>query len=140
MGDDMIAILGLILPALGNFLTPLFNYLGKKQDVTLAGAQSAIGADAAMNQAILNAQVQAEQIKATQNAWIGPKIIACTAGELSLIYYGSIVLDSMFKFGWEIDKLPAPWDQYSWVILSSFIVVSPVAPVLSATSAWLGRR
>jgi hypothetical protein len=136
----MIAILGLILPAIGSFLTPLFTYLGKKQDVTLSGAQTAMGADVAMNQAILNAQIQAEQIKASQNQWIGPKIIACTAGELSVLYYGAIVLDSMFHLDWQIDKLPAPWDQYSWVILSSFIVVSPVAPVLSATSAWLGRR
>ena len=51
----------------------------------------------------------------------------------------TIVLDSMFHFGWDIAKLPSPWDQYAWIILSSFIIVSPVAPVLSATSAWLGR-
>jgi hypothetical protein len=137
---EMIALLGLIIPALGSFLTPLFTYLGKKQDVTLTGAQSAMNTDVSLSKAYLDAQIEVEQIKASNNQWIGPKIIACAAGELSLIYYGSIVLDSMFKFGWAIDKLPAPWDSYSWIILSSFIVVSPVAPVLSATSAWLTRR
>jgi hypothetical protein len=136
----MTAILGLILPALGSFFTPLFNYLGKKQDVTLTGAQSAMGADVAISQAVLNAQIQADQIRAANNNWIGPKIIACTAGELSVLYYGSIVLDSMFHLDWDVAKLPSPWDQYAWIILSSFIIVSPVAPVLSATSAWLGRR
>jgi hypothetical protein len=56
----MIAILGLILPALGNFLTPLFSFLTAKQNVTLAGAQTAMTADAAINQAVLNAQIQAD--------------------------------------------------------------------------------
>lgn len=136
----MIALLGLILPALGSLLTPLFTYLGLKQNATLAGAQAAVTADAVMNQALLNAQIQADQIKATSNNWIGAKIIAGTAGEFSALYYGSIVLDSMFHFGWDIARLPSPWDQYAWLILSSFLIVSPIAPVLSATSAWLGRR
>ena len=136
----MIAILGLILPSLGSFLTPVFNYLSQKQNVNLVGVQAGMGADVAITQASLNAQIQADQIKMVNNAWIGPKIIAGTAGELSAIYYGSIVLDSMFHFGWDIDKLPAPWDQYAWIILSSFILVSPVAPLLSATTAWLSRK
>jgi hypothetical protein len=136
----VIALLGLILPALGNFFPALFGYLGKKQDITLAGAQSAMGADVAITQAALNAQIQTSQLKSVQNTWIGAKIIAGTAGELSALYYGAIVLDSIFHLGWNIAKLPAPWDGYAWIILSSFIVVSPVAPVLSATTAWLGRR
>ncbi len=136
----MIAILGLILPALGNLFPALFNYLGKKQDISLSGAQSAMGADVELGKATLAAQIQAEQIKATNNAWIGPKIIACLAGELCVFYFGAIVLDSVFHMGWAIAKLPPPWDGYAWVILSSFIVISPVAPVLSATSAWLTRR
>jgi hypothetical protein len=124
----------------GNLFPALFGYLGKKQDVTLSGAQSAMGADVNLSKMYLDAQIQAEQVKVSQNAWIGPKIIACAAGELSLIYYGSIVLDSMFHLGWAIEKLPEPWAGYSWIILSSFIVVSPVAPVLSATATWLARK
>src|ERR1019366_5462688 len=136
----MIALLGLVLPVIGNIFPALFGYLGKKQDVTLSGAQSGMAADVNLSKAYFDAQIQAEQIKVANNQWIGPKIIACAAGELSLIYYGAIVLDSMFKFGWAIDKLPEPWAGYSWIILSSFIVVSPVAPVLSATATWLGRK
>jgi uncharacterized Tic20 family protein len=136
----MIALLGLLLPALGGVIAPLFSWLNKKQDVTLAGAQAAIGADVNLSKEYLDAQIHAEQIKVVNNQWWGPKIIACAAGELSLIYYGSIVLDSMFHLEWKIATLPAPWDGYAWIILSSFIVVSPVAPVLSATAAWLGRK
>jgi hypothetical protein len=136
----MFAILGLILPALGSFLTPVLNYFGKKQDVTLAGMQAAATTDSAISTALIQAQIQADQIKVANNNWIGPKIIACMAGELSVIYYGSIVLDSMFHMGWDIAKLPAPWDQYAWVILSSFIVMAPAAPPLSALTAWLTKR
>jgi uncharacterized Tic20 family protein len=136
----MIALLGLILPAFGSFLTPMFSWLNKKQDVNLAGAQAAMSTDVEFAKEQWAAEIQLAQIRAASNAWIGPKIIAGTAGEISAIYYGSIVLDSMFHFGWAISKLPDPWAQYSWIILSSFIVVSPVAPVLSATAAWLGRK
>jgi hypothetical protein len=136
----MIALFGLVVPALGSFLTSLFNYLGKKQDINLSGAQSGMGADVEPGKATLQAQIQVEQLKAAQNAWIGPKIIACLAGEVTVAYYAAIVLDSIFHLEWNIAKLPAPWDGYSWVILSSFIIVSPVAPVLSATAAWLGRK
>ena len=104
----MIAILGLILPALGNLFPALFTYLGKKQDINLSGAQSAMGADVELGKATLAAQIQAEQIKAANNAWIGPKIIACLAGELCVFYFGAIVLDSVFHMGRAIAKLPPP--------------------------------
>lgn len=140
----MIALLGLILPGIrdliGNFFPALFGYFGKKQDVTLAGAQAGMSADADIIKAQLQAQIAIDQVRQAQNSWIGAKIIAGTAGEFSAIYYGAIVIDSIFHFGWDIAKLPAPWDQYAWLILSSFIIVSPAAPVLSATTAWLGRR
>ncbi len=136
----MLAILGLILPALGSFFTPLFTYLGKKQDVTLTGAQSAMAADSAISQTYLNAQIQADQIKAANNTWIGAKIIAFLAGEITVIYYGAIVADSVYFHCECIQKMPKVWEDHAWIILSSFILVSPVAPILSATNAWLTRR
>lgn len=136
----MIAILGLIFPIIGQGFSAVAAYFGKKQDVLLEGVKTSLGTDVQLGQSTLDAKVKVEGIKSAQNAWIGAKIIAGSAGELTVFYYGSIVLDSMFHFGWNIAKLPAPWDQYAWIILSSFIVVSPVAPVLSATTAWLGRR
>ena len=107
---------------------------------TLAGAPSAISAYLTNRQNSQLAQTQAElaAITATDQAraqWltaIGPMIVACTAGELCVIYFGSIVLDSIFHFGWQIAKLPAPWDGYSWIILSSFFLSSPIMAVTSS--------
>jgi hypothetical protein len=106
----MIALFGFIVPALGTFLTSFFLYLGKKQDINLSGAQSGMGADVDIGKATRQAQIQVEQLKFAQNAWIGPKIIACLAGEVTVAYYAAIVLDSIFHLGWNIAKLPAPWD------------------------------
>jgi len=136
----MIALLGLLLPAISNIFPAFFSYLGKKQDVTLTGFGQALGGDVELAKAQLQADLAIEQAKAAQNSWIGAKIIGCLAGELTVIYFGSIVIDSMFHLGWGISKLPPPWDDRAWIILQSFIIVSPVAPVLSATSAWLSRR
>jgi hypothetical protein len=136
----MITLIGLLVTAISNAIPSVFGWLNKKQDTSLAGAQAAFGTDLEIAKATLQANLQTELLKATQNNWIGAKIIAGTAGELSAFYYGSIVLDSIFHLGWNIAKLPVPWDGYAWIILSSFIIVSPVAPVLAATSAWLGRR
>ena len=65
--------------------------------------------------------------------------IAFGAGATVLSYFTAIVCDSMFHLGWEIAKLPAPWDGYAWVILQSFVVMTPAKPLISATAVWLGR-
>ncbi|HXW72381.1 MAG TPA: hypothetical protein VEK34_13220 [Methylocella sp.] len=136
----MIAVLGLVIPVLENLLAPLLSYLGVRQKAILATTQSALEANAEVTHDLINAQIQADQIKAANNSWIGAKIVACMAGELSVFYYGSIVLDSIFHLEWNISKLPAPWDQYTWIILSSFIIVSPIAPTLSVITARLTKN
>lgn len=137
----MIAIIQAIISGvIGPIIGPLFGWLNKKQDVNLEGFKTGAGIDLEAYKAFLGAQAQANALKASSNTWLGARVIAFSAGELSAVYFGSIVFDSMFHFGWNIAKLPAPWDEYAWIILSSFIIVSPVAPVLSATTVWLGRR
>lgn len=114
----MLAILSLILPGLWNFasgsISGLFVYLTNKTS-----------SQATTDKAQLDAQVATNQVKAYWLATLGPTIVSCMAGEICVIYYGSIVLDSMFHFGWAISKLPPPFDQYFWVILSSFIITTP---------------
>jgi hypothetical protein len=137
----MTAIIQVIISGvIGPIIGPLFSWLNKKQDLNLDGFKTAAGVDLQAYKASLDAQAQANALKASANTWLGARIIAFGAGELSLFYYGAIVIDSMFHFGWGISKLPPPIDQYFWVILSSFVIVSPVAPVLSAASAWLTRK
>lgn len=136
----MIPLIGLLLSAVSNALPSLFGFLAKKQDVTLDGFKTAAGIDKQAYQAFLDAQSQANALKAGANTWLGARVIAFTAGELSAVYYGSIILDSMFHLNWQIAKLPPPWDTACLSYLAAFMLVSPVAPVLSAASTWLTRR
>jgi hypothetical protein len=114
----MIALLSLILPALyklgSGAIGGLFAYLTNKQTV-----------QGQVDQASLAAQVSTNQSKSQWLTSVGPMIVSCAAGEICVLYFGSIVLDSMFHFGWGISKLPPPFDQYFWVILSSFIITTP---------------
>jgi hypothetical protein len=111
-------ILTTILPALYSFarglVAPLFSYLTNKTNV-----------QGQVDQATLAAQTATNQAKAQWLTSLGPMIVSCTLGELSALYYGSIILDSVFKFGWGIAKLPPPFDGYLWVIMSSFIITAP---------------
>ncbi len=85
-----------------------------------------MGTDVDLGNAALQTKIRVEQVKATQNAWIGPELIARLAGEVTVIYCAAIVLDSIGHFGGQIAKLLVTWEGNSWIILSSFIVVSPV--------------
>lgn len=139
----MFAALGSILSSVINgILAPLFTYLGKKQDITLEGFKAASADDRAVYKDYLVALNEVNKIKASQqqtSPWFA--LITFTAGAFSVAYFGSIVIDSMFHLGWEIAKLPSPWDSYVWVVLQSFVVITPAMPLISATSAWLrGKR
>jgi len=136
----MIPLIGALLSAISNAIPSLFTYLGKKQDVSLDGFKTATGIDLQAYQAYLAANNQANQLKAAANVWLGARMIAFGAGELCVLYFGAIVLDSVFHLDWRIAKLPAPWDANAWVILQSFILVSPTLPAFSALASWLGRK
>jgi hypothetical protein len=130
----------LISGVIGPVIGPLFSFLGKKQDTTLDGFKTASGFDLDAYKAYLASEAQANVLRTQSNQWLGARIIAFAAGELTVLYFGSIVFDSIFHTGWAIAKLPAPWDTYAWTILQSFIIVSPIAPIATATAAWLNRK
>jgi hypothetical protein len=108
-------VMPLLFKTLANVPSGISAYLSIRQNAQLAKTQAELSAITATNQA------RAQWLTA-----IGPMIVACTAGELCVIYFGSIVLDSMLHCGWQIAKLPAPWDGYAWIILSSFCLSSPI--------------
>ncbi len=137
----MFAIIGgLLNSVIGGILNPIFAYLGKKQDVGLASYQAMTAAQQAEYLAYVQAIANANATKMQQqehNPWIAKVSALC--GFFAVAYFGSIVLDSMFHFGWGISKLPPPWDDRIWVILQSLIVITPAMPVASAFSAWLRK-
>lgn len=137
----MLAAVGSLLGGLGSsVLAPVLGYFTSKDTITLQGFQAATAADVGQYEAYLNAQTEIETLKASQNMWFGARLISLAGGGLTVFYFGSIVLDSMFHFGWAIAKLPSPWDEHAWQILVSFFLVTPAAPVLSAVTAWLHRK
>ncbi|ACB96929.1 hypothetical protein [Beijerinckia indica] len=104
------------------------------------GFQNAVQADTELGKAFLNAQIETNKIKLAQQASPGMRRITIGAGTIVLIYFGAIVGDSIGHFGWNIAKLPPPWDGYAWIILQSFVVLTPAQPLISAAAAWLSRR
>jgi hypothetical protein len=136
----MFAWLGSLLGGLvSGVIQPLFTYLGNAQNISLAEYQAQTAEQQAAYLAYLNATATANALKAQQeNSPFG--IITFSAGFFALIYFISIVLDSMFHFHWNIAKLPAPWDQYIWVILQSFVIITPTMPLISSASAWLKAK
>jgi hypothetical protein len=135
-------IFGFVQSVVSGVVGPVFTYLGKAKDDTLMGFQTGAQMDAASYAAYLQAYVQVQQLKASQNSAPMARAIGGAAGALSVFYYGAIVLDSVFHFGWKIDKLGSSgqWDTAAWVIIQSFIIVAPVLPMTTAVSAWLHRK
>ena len=128
---------------------PVFTYLGKKQDTTLAGFQTATGADQASYQAWLNYQVQITAQKAAANNWWGPRLLYMIVGGSAAFHFAAVMLDSVpfwYVLGshvvgsWGVPKLPTPYDTYEgWVVASLFVVSLASGPV-SAATAWLHRK
>jgi len=119
---------------------PAFGYLGKREDVKLDGFRNATGVDLDAYKAALDAQIETSRIRAAANSWIGARVIIMVAGLPAAVHFAAVMLDSTFRFGWGIPKVPAPYDSYEWTIVQSFFVVAPAMPLVSATAAWLSRK
>ncbi len=138
-------MLALVLPVLDHLFGGVFSarlkYKTDRNADALAGFQTAAGVDRDVALATLNAQTQLATIRAAANTWWGARLVIVTGGVLSVTYFGAIVLDSLFKFGWAVSKLPAPWDTYCWAILQSFFVLGLTQHVTGTLSSlWLSRK
>lgn len=137
----MIAIIGTIVQSfIGGIVGPLFGYLTKRQEVQLDGFRNATGIDLEAYKAALEAKIETSRLRASANSWLGARIITMVAGVPAAMHFGAVMLDSTFRFGWGIPKVPAPYDQYEWAIVQSFFIVAPAMPIVSATAAWLSRK
>jgi hypothetical protein len=135
-----LAIGGLVSSIVSGITGPLFGYLSKRQEVQLDGFRNATGVDLDAYKAALDAQIETNRIRASANSWLGARIITMVAGLPAAVHFGAVMLDSTFRFGWGIPKVPAPYDGYEWAIVQSFFIVAPAMPLVSATAAWLSRK
>ncbi|SFV07936.1 MULTISPECIES: hypothetical protein [unclassified Methylobacterium] len=135
--------MGAIFAMAGSLLVKLFGsgivqavlaYLNKRSDNgVLTNAQNVTG-DVTVAQAQLTAYVEerkvvaqerAEQHLSPWTAWMIP-----TAFGFCMIHFGAIVLDSTFRFNWQVAKLPAPYDAMENAIVLSVIGVAGIAPTV----------
>lgn len=116
--------------------------LQRKASDDLARVQAAVQADAQIALSRINAEIEVRKLQAQLaqadrgwwvTAWIRPLIVyPC------VIHFGAIVLDSTFRFGWGIAKLPPPYDGYEQAIILSFFIARPLEKVARVFAA--GRR
>jgi hypothetical protein len=119
--------------ALDTLLGRVADLLQRKASDDLARHQTGVAADTQIAIAQVNAQIEArkEQAKLMEadrgwwvTAWIRPLIVyPC------VIHFGAIVIDSTFRFGWGIAKLPPPYDGYEQAIILSFFIARPFEKV-----------
>jgi hypothetical protein len=139
-GGFVLKLMGLLGGgAFDALLGRLADYLRAKASDDLARFQTGVQADTQVALAQVNAQIEArkEQAKLLEadrgwwvTAWVRPLIVyPC------VVHFGAIVIDSTFRLGWGIAKLPPPYDGYEQAIILSFFIARPfekVARVLMA--------
>jgi hypothetical protein len=143
LGNLVVKLVGLLG---GGFFESLLarvaDHFRQKASEDLARFQAGVAADTQVALAQVNAELEARKAQAAVlradrgwwvTAWIRPLIVyPC------VIHFGAILLDSTFRFGWGIAKLPPPYDGYEQVIILSFFIARPFEKAARVFSA--GRR
>ncbi len=137
----MLGLLGSMLGGLGSaVLQPVLGFLASRAAVEVDGFKTAAGLDTDAYKAALAAQVELARLRAAASGWWGARLIVMVAGGSAALHFAAVMLDSTFRFGWGVPKVPPPYDGYEWAIVQSFFLLAPAMPVASAVSAWLGRK
>lgn len=125
-------------------LAPVLGYFTVARNDDLSGFQAGASADTDRYKALLAAQVQMAQIRASQNTWFGARLIFLCIGAFVTYHFGAVVFDSVPTHGhvvgsWGIAKLPAPMDDWEGTIVLSFFAATLAGPMTSAVTSWLHR-
>lgn len=137
----MLTLIGSLLGGIGSsILAPVLGFITSKNTIELDGFKTAAGLDTEAYKAALAAQTEMAQLRAAQNSWWGARLIILVAGGSASLHFAAVMLDSTFRFGWGVPRVPAPYDGYEWAIVQSFFLLAPAMPLVSAVSTWLGRK
>jgi hypothetical protein len=143
LGGLVLKLMGLVGGgACDALLGRLADYLRAKANDDLARFQTGVQADTQIAIAQVNAQIEARKVQAKLmeadrgwwvTAWVRPLIVyPC------VLHFGAIVLDSTFRLGWGIAKLPPPYDGYEQAIILSFFIARPFEKVARVFAAGRG--
>ncbi|WOJ88074.1 hypothetical protein RZS28_09405 [Methylocapsa polymorpha] len=147
-------MLALSLPILnallGGIINPLVNawVMYKKDKLTTqeAGFEAATKSDAAVMQAALAAEARNNALKIQVYGHFINRAVMWVAGFPAALHFGLVFVDTVLAakvfYGAAVlgvPKLPAPYDNYEWAIVTSFFLVQGVHLGTSNVSAWLGK-
>jgi hypothetical protein len=148
-------LLGLIIPLLNTilggvirpFVAAWTDYERTKLTTGEAGFESAAEADAKIMQAAIVTDAQLAAMKVQLYGTATYRIITLIAGLPPAIHFGLVYIDtilaSKFLLGVAylgVPKLPSPYDNFEWAVVSSFFLVHAVNLGKSNVQQWLTRK
>lgn len=111
----------------------VFDALDKKQD-----ANSEIAKGLLQNE--MDARAVAAKIRLATATFWEMRVMTGVIGISISAHFASVVLDSMFHFGWKIAKLPGLWDEWEGAIILSLFGLSLATKGLNAVTTIFLRR
>lgn len=140
LGNLVVKLIGLFGGGLfETILGRVADHFRQKASDDLARFQAGVAADTQIALAQVNAELETRKAQAAilradrgwwVTAWIRPLIVyPC------VVHFGAILLDSTFRFGWGIARLPPPYDAYEQVIILSFFITRPFEKAARVFSA-----
>lgn len=142
---------GLIMTLFGGIITPLVkawsSYMVGRMQSNEAGFAAGAAADVAVTQAMLSTEVQNNALKVSVYGTPINRICMWTAGYPVCLHFGLVFVDTILAskafYGQAligVPKLPAPYDNFEWLVVSSFFLVHAVHLGTSNVNSWLSKK
>jgi hypothetical protein len=110
----------------GGVLDRLLAHFEKRQDTQLERDKLvATVVSEEIKAEIETRKLQAQLIQVEQGRWVTALMRPFLFYPLAL-HYVAVVTDSIFRFSWDIDRLPAPMDEWQGTILLSLFLSRPI--------------
>ena len=139
----MFAFIGSLLQStISGVLTPLFTYLGKKQDVNLAEYQAMTATERDEYTAFVTGLNNSNIEKIQANSWSGAHFMIYLFGLPAALHWGAVFLVSTFPtyMPYKIPALPASYADAELKIALSFFILAPTLPIVTSVAGMLNRR
>lgn len=104
---------------LGTFAQPIADYF-KNSDTQFARMFVAV------LQADIDTKRAARDIVIAEQGWWVTAIVRPLFAYPLALWWGAVILDSIFLFDWEVAALPAPLDEWAGWIVAAYFVMRPV--------------
>lgn len=139
-------VIGWLLPLLGNsFLKPVLDYLSTRQNVDLEKFKAAAGGERDVMLAQLQAEVAANAQRAAMASmffgwwltrWLIGVMLACAVAHQCAVFLDSMCWITAARphggCGFGFPKLPAPYDEREWLLISTLFGIQQVPNAIAA--------